>query len=503
MKQKSWVVSGADLAELEREVAVRLSVLCEPRRSLRRAWLDSFDWRLWESGRQLLDEESDGEGHALALVRGGERSHEALLSARPRFAGDLPAEVGKGLAKVLEMRALMPRVLVEGEVVWISSKGSPGEVELCGEIVSRAVRAPEPTGDPPAPLPIRLSLWGEEGAIARASEQLAGLSLQETETSELEEALAAIGREPSDYASRIDVPLQGSEPSGLAIRAVLRQIFAIWRANEAGVLSDIDTEFLHDLRVAVRRTRSVLGQLKGALPKRVGADLLERLGWLGRATGPLRDLDVFLLDLADLDLPVPDPLLDLVRSRRALALTALAETLQGETYARLVADIGAVLSEEHHKGKRASVPIRSLVGPRIVKLARRVAIDGSDLQSASDVELHDLRKTCKKLRYLTEFFGGMYQPELRAACVARLKAAQTRLGTLQDLAVQVEHLRAMSRPLADRRVLSIAEVRQIDEIIEQLRARQRQLREQLPAHIDSPSLRDTFLAMLHTPVPAT
>ena len=57
-------------------------------------------------------------------------------------------------------------------------------------------------------------------------------------------------------------------------------------ANRPGTIDDIDPEFLHDFRVAVRRTRSVLGHAKDVLP----ADVLDwsRDGFrsLGQVTGP-------------------------------------------------------------------------------------------------------------------------------------------------------------------------------------------------------------------------
>ena len=41
------------------------------------------------------------------------------------------------------------------------------------------------------------------------------------------------------------------------------------RINEDGVRKDLDSEFLHDFRVAVRRTRSALSQIKGVFPAAV------------------------------------------------------------------------------------------------------------------------------------------------------------------------------------------------------------------------------------------
>ena len=55
-------------------------------------------------------------------------------------------------------------------------------------------------------------------------------------------------------------------PARLALRTVLLNLLDTLQANVPGTLRDIDTEFLHDLRVAVRRTRSALKLAGDVLP---------------------------------------------------------------------------------------------------------------------------------------------------------------------------------------------------------------------------------------------
>ena len=91
-------------------------------------------------------------------------------------------------------------------------------------------------------------------------------------------------------------------PAGAAAAAILLRLLDTIDANVAGVLADTDTEFLHDLRVSVRRTRSALKLFGDALTG------LTRGGWRssppsssGSATSttPTRDLDVHLLDFEE------------------------------------------------------------------------------------------------------------------------------------------------------------------------------------------------------------
>ena len=70
-------------------------------------------------------------------------------------------------------------------------------------------------------------------------------------------------------------------------------------ANEPGVRANLDTEFLHDFRVAIRRTRSLLRQIRHVIPLDVGRYFSTGFSWVGRLTGPLRDLDVLILALRE------------------------------------------------------------------------------------------------------------------------------------------------------------------------------------------------------------
>lgn len=67
--------------------------------------------------------------------------------------------------------------------------------------------------------------------------------------------------------------------------------------NLPGTLWGKDIEFLHDFRVACRRSRSILSQLKSAFPESAIKPFLEDFAWLSRLTSAVRDLDVFLLKL--------------------------------------------------------------------------------------------------------------------------------------------------------------------------------------------------------------
>jgi len=54
-----------------------------------------------------------------------------------------------------------------------------------------------------------------------------------------------------------------------SVLAIVRHLFSVMLANVDGVVADADLEFVHDLRVAYRRTRTAFSHFKGVLPASV------------------------------------------------------------------------------------------------------------------------------------------------------------------------------------------------------------------------------------------
>ena len=93
-------------------------------------------------------------------------------------------------------------------------------------------------------------------------------------------------------------PLDPSMPAASAVATVLETFLTDIEANLSGVIEDIDIEFLHDFRVAVRRSRSTREAARRRPAARPGRGwVTPEFKWLGDLTTPSRDLDVHLLEL--------------------------------------------------------------------------------------------------------------------------------------------------------------------------------------------------------------
>src|SRR4029453_19574877 len=69
--------------------------------------------------------------------------------------------------------------------------------------------------------------------------------------------------------------------------------------HDPGVRLGSDPEELHQMRVATRRLRAFLRAGRDLLDRSWSEPLRDELGWLGRALGPARDLDVLVQRLPE------------------------------------------------------------------------------------------------------------------------------------------------------------------------------------------------------------
>jgi CHAD domain-containing protein len=257
--------------------------------------------------------------------------------------------------------------------------------------------------------------------------------------------------EQNAYTSKLKFNLDPQMRSDEAARTILQFLCGVMRHNEEGIRQDSDAEHLHDYRVAVRRTRSALGQIKGVFPQETTLRYKEDFALVGRWTNDLRDMDVYLSAEESYRSMLPQalqddigPLFDLLRQKRGEAQIIVVEGLDSEEYAALMAKWEAFLAEpstDDPTAPNAGLPIVDLACARIYKRYRRVVKTGRRLlEGATDDELHALRVECKKLRYLMEFFASLFPRKKIKYLIKQLKRLQRNLGNFNDFRIQQAHL---------------------------------------------------------------
>ena len=196
------------------------------------------------AGSTLLDRETGEELAAAESDRGAARF----------FDDDLPERARERLADVIEMRAL--------------TAGRPGarrapRLAVLNEDAKTVVRLTvESTRAAHARTAVDAATTAELDAGARDARAAGGDASRSSTRRSLAAGGARRARAPSST-----LKLDPDEPADEAAATVFARLLEVIDDNLPGTLDDIDSEFLHDLRVAVRRTRSLQRQFKARLPR--------------------------------------------------------------------------------------------------------------------------------------------------------------------------------------------------------------------------------------------
>ena len=301
----------------------------------------------------------------------------------------------------------------------------------------------------PAQLIVR-RLRGYDEQARRADRLLVGLGLRAVEHPEDGEDGAPSS--PQTFGTDPAVPAR------VLLTTALSALLLAMRENLPGLLDDVDTEFLHDFRVAVRRTRATLKLGRPALPDVMRRRWEPAFKSLGDLTTPVRDLDVYELGLptmrhwlATADPTDLDPLARHLRSRRTVARRALVRSLRSARFRRLVTEWDeelARLVDSPQDADRVQLSAGQLADRSISRVYRRVARGGAVIGADSPAaDLHELRKRCKELRYALEVCAPVLPEGPRKRLVADLKDLQDVLGRFQDCEVQRRALRGFAEEM--------------------------------------------------------
>lgn len=378
----------------------------------------------------------------------GDTILRSRASDRPQFARNLPAgPLREGLLALLAGRRLEPLVEVERRVEEFALRDDEDKTVARLRAVQRRTRAPGQRSKWHAlpTLVLARSVRGYQHAFADLAGWVRSRSeLEPIEPAELQEALEAVGRMTGPRVSSAEHSPTQLAPE--AARAALRNELEQWTAQCEGVRADLDPEFLHRGRVALRRARCVLRELRRALPGTASRELLDELRWLGGESGPERDLDVLLEEFENLERSLPqdvhatlEALRAFVREEREAARARLLLALDGDRHGKLLAAWRALVDG----GEPASAEVREPQAPILDLLSRRIRKRRGRLLDAGErlgldptpAALHELRIECKKLRYLLVSFRSLFPAEL-ARPLQALEELQGALGRANDARVQ-------------------------------------------------------------------
>jgi CHAD domain-containing protein len=190
------------------------------------------------------------------------------------------------------------------------------------------------------------------------------------------------------------------------------------------------------------------------MKKRVPAadvDLYQRgLQEIGAVTGPVRDLDVYLLEKDVYRSMLPDGLqeglsafFNELAEQRVKEMRRLNKALQSRRFKQFLAKWRGYVEDSLLTAGLATAreSCKKVAVKAIRKRLQSILKDGSLIGPQSpDDALHGLRIQAKKLRYLLEFYRSLFPETEMDSLLKSLKKLQNNLGNFNDLSVQQEML---------------------------------------------------------------
>ncbi len=465
-------VDPVDLPALTRAV-LALGVGCAkgPRR-LVSTYFDTPDFALQRAAMVLRVREQDGgfvqtiktaDPDSANLFGRGEWEHE-VAGNRPELDG-VAGGVHPPVQSGTELRAIF---VTDVERTAVDIKPEPGAI-VEAAIDRGSIRTPGgEQSEPVNELELELKMGAPSSLYGIALKLLKSAPLRLDLRSKSERGFHLIGKASEPVVAHAGKPLVLT--AEMTVETALQQVGLaclkdLLRAEPAALAGH--SEGVHQMRVSMRRLRSMLSAVKGMIPEEERRRVLDDIKQLTRTLGPARNLDVFVNEL------VPPAQEDLPKLAGWDALAGAAERARSAAYRDIADDIAApghtagllrLLQWFEAKGwykapSGGSAAGRTIalgaVAPELIeRRRRRVEKRRRGFRRQSPQERHRLRIAVKKWRYALELFVGLYDQRETQRLLKRLKRVQDQLGHANDVHTTYRLILELGRDASDSQPLA-------------------------------------------------
>jgi CHAD domain-containing protein len=247
-------------------------------------------------------------------------------------------------------------------------------------------------------------------------------------------------------ASRIG--LAGARTPHEALIAIAENIARQWFGNERGVRESSEIEFVHQMRVALRRAKTLVKTFPSWVDDAWRTNVEPGLQWVGAMLGEARDLDVLVdstlpaLAAADTDPSAWSGVIAAADARRLQARARLQQAMRSRRYAQLSLAWLEWLADQHLSSgppKHAGRALREYAAKRARRHYKRLTAE-PPLTSLDAAGRHRRRIEAKRLRYTLEFFEPLVAPRTRRKIAKQVSRIQSVLGDANDAAAALRFL---------------------------------------------------------------
>lgn len=207
--------------------------------------------------------------------------------------------------------------------------------------------------------------------------------------------------------------------------------------NHHGAMLSDDAEYIHQMRVALRRLRAALRLFHTVLPASLSEQLLPPLRNLMTLLGTVRDLDVLDMEIvAPVVSALPEEpriaaLASLMAERRHKARQQAIALLGAPEYGRLLllamANLGTLA------GSETDMALVDFAAAQLKRMQRKTLRLAHAARQSDPASLHALRIAAKRMRYALEFFAPLLPARRTATLIKHLTQLQDTLGQLNDI----------------------------------------------------------------------
>ena len=429
--------------------------IVEIRRKVRQEdiYLDTFDWRLFRRGLALRLRRTNGKNFYtlknVGKITDGRIEHREIeieIKQNVRDPADVTSEdILREITSIIYPRRLMVQLALHTErepCNILSADGTEMEI-LFDSTGFQALGFNQPhKTNRLFEIEIELKQGAPASLESIATNIEKTFNLPQSPKSKLETAIESLGIRFPAKNTPLALVVHGEDRFDVSAQKILSFQLSRLQQNIPGAVADIDTEFVHQARVATRRMRTMIRLFRGAIPERSAIYFAGELLWLASLFGAVRDLDVFMLNLpkflAEIELAPKKVIGILLRQIQEERQFLLADLKAGLTSTRF--RIFSLRLSTFAKRKPAVNPLSPLALTTVDKIAPEIiSTRVEEVMKRGNILLmrpklknyHKLRIEFKKLRYASEFFNSALGGRLSPFIVEVVKI-QDCLGELQD-----------------------------------------------------------------------
>jgi triphosphatase len=464
-REVEWQLACTDLESVRRWLADHGTIdglVLEPRatQQIFDTYLDTKDWRIHRAGFALRIRSGSGKPEAtlkslhsasaefadrleLNETLENTQTHSIQHSIGPVGARVQAVSGARALQPLFELRTSRQRFAIRRE----DQVQQLGEIALDETTISRPHGAPETymqrveveaLTDSHEPLRLLVKTLRSDCALEAASDTKYSYSLK---------SVGLVPPASESAPTAVDASMTVAEVA----MANLRRYWSAWHRHEPGARLGVDSEELHDLRVAGRRLDAVLRQFRSSLPAAF-LGIRATLKTILRALGSVRDLDVALSELESFSQKLPkaervsvEPLKQHLVSERSRARAQMLRVLDSVWVQKHLQELTMALAAPTTPSQRLPAELALNAAPQLIRRRyRKLRKRAERLTADSPMDkFHEVRGQVKKLRYALEAVAVIYGKPADEM-VRALRRWQEKLGVQQDAAVASVRLNALA-----------------------------------------------------------